>query len=506
MRTFLVAFGSSLVSGLLVTRVVRDLARRFDLVDEPVGGRKIHRRPVPRLGGMAVAFSASLPVAGLFLYHNKVSRLLAEDTPLLWSLVAGSAIMLGVGAWDDIKGSRAGLKLLAQVAAALAVYQTGIRIEAISVPFLSPVQLGLLSMPATVFWMVLVMNAVNLIDGMDGLAGGVVILAGGTLFVMSVIEGNTLAALLLASVVGATLGFLVYNLNPASIFLGDTGSLWLGFMLALVSVHSSQKSYTLFSIVAALLALGLPIFDLSMAVVRRYLSGQPIFRADQHHIHHILLRKGLSQSQSVVLLFGAAVVLEGLALVFIYADDRVSAVAIAALLPLVVISVKVLGYGDVIRNARRERILDGVQEDAARHADAVEAARAAMEAARSEDDLWSALCSAASELGLERVEVERAQGGEAPVIRTWARLATAGAPEVHHEALLERTFAIAAGERAGSVRYTSWGDRELLRPLGWAFLQVLTDGFARGLGRLDAGPTPSPEPREGAGDRPSLHG
>ena len=176
MRTYLVAFALSLVAGLILTRVVRDLAVRWNLVDE-VGGRKIHRRPIPRLGGFAVALSASLPLLGLFLYHNKISRALLGDTPLLYSLLIGSGIMLAAGAWDDLRGSRALVKLLAQVAAAAVVYSLGIRIEAISVPFFSPVQLGLLSAPATIFWMVLVMNAINLIDGMDGLAGGVVVLA-----------------------------------------------------------------------------------------------------------------------------------------------------------------------------------------------------------------------------------------------------------------------------------------------------------------------------------------
>ena len=161
-------------------------------------------------------------------------------------------------------------------------------------------------MGVTVFWVVLVINAINLIDGMDGLAGSVVVLAGTSLFVMSLLEANPLACLLLVVMVGATLGFLAYNLNPASIFLGDTGSMFLGFVLALASVHSSQKSYTLFSMVAAMMVMGLPIFDLSMAVLRRFLSGKSLFSPDQHHIHHLLLRKGFSQKQSIYVYFPGA--------------------------------------------------------------------------------------------------------------------------------------------------------------------------------------------------------
>ena len=198
MRTYLVAFTISLIASLIFTRLVRDLAHRYKLYDEPVGGRKIHTRPIPRLGGIAVALSALLPLLALGLWENKISRLLVEDRPLLLSLAAGSAMMLIVGIYDDLRGSRAIIKLFAQVAAAAVVFSLGIRVEAVSVPFFQPLQMGWMSLPVTIFWMVLVMNAINLIDGLDGLAGGVVVLAGSTLFIMSVIEDDPVAALLLS--------------------------------------------------------------------------------------------------------------------------------------------------------------------------------------------------------------------------------------------------------------------------------------------------------------------
>lgn len=487
MRTYLVAFVVSLLTGLVLTRVLRDLARRWQLVDAG-GGRKIHKQPIPRLGGVAVAVSLTLPILGLAFWENDISRALWQETPLLISLVGGGGLLFVVGLLDDLRDMRALVKLAAQVAAAAIVYGAGIRVEAISVPFLSPVELGMLSLPVTVFWMVLVTNAVNLIDGMDGLAGGVVVLAGGTLFIMSVIEDNVLAAILLSCVVGATMGFLAYNVNPATIFLGDSGSLTLGFILAVTSVHSAQKSYTLFSIVAAMMALGLPIFDLSLAVVRRFLSGQPIFRADQHHVHHRLLKMGLSQSQSVVVLFAGAIVLEGLALVFIYADDRLSAIAMAAVVPLIVVVVRLLGYDRLIASARRARVMADVERDAADCTAVLLRLRRSVSSDEPFDAVWARVGTVAEALGLEHLRVQitdptlqAAIGGQRE--HTWARsaLSTDSRPE-HLQSVWSSSLALQVGRRRiGRLEVQGHDERQLLAPLSEAWVQILADALAHAL-------------------------
>jgi UDP-GlcNAc:undecaprenyl-phosphate GlcNAc-1-phosphate transferase len=490
MRTYLVAFVLSLLCSLVLTKVLRDLANRLQIVDTG-GGRKIHKKPIPRLGGVAVTISMALPLIGLSFWQNDISREMLADQPLLISLLGGGGVMFVAGVFDDLTDARALVKLGAQITAALIVFYAGIRIEAVSVPFFSPVQLGILSLPATVFWLVLVMNAVNLIDGLDGLAGGVVVLAGGTLFVMSVIEDNVLAALLLAVVVGGTMGFLAYNVSPASIFLGDTGSLVLGFLLALSSVHSAQKSYTLFSILAALLALGLPIFDLGMAVVRRFLSGRPLFSGDQHHIHHILLRKGFSQSQSALVLFGGAIVLEVAALTFIYADDRLSALAIAALVPSLFVVVRLLGYGDIIRSARRATALEEVDGKLRARASSLGALRQALREAEGLDAGWAAVVAAAPALGLDRVELLTAEG--AP-LRAWA---TEGAlrTEVHLQSLFVRDLALhGLGGAAQRVRFGGHAEAQLLEPVGELVCLVVTDGLVDLLRRapwIEAGEGPA---------------
>jgi UDP-GlcNAc:undecaprenyl-phosphate GlcNAc-1-phosphate transferase len=481
MRTYIIAFVLSLLASVVLTRLIRDAALRWNLVDVPTGGRRIHKRPIPRLGGLAIIAAFAVPLIGLLSWDNRLSSALFADRALLISLVGGGGIILLAGIIDDLRGIRSLAKLAAQIAAALVVYQAGVRIEAVSVPFFSPVLLEYLSLPVTVFWIVLVTNALNLIDGMDGLAGGVTVLAGGTLMIMSGIEGNILAALLLCCLVGATLGFLVYNINPASIFMGDTGSLSLGFLLALVSIHSSQKSYTLFSIVAALLVLGLPIFDLTMAVVRRFLSGRPIFAADQHHIHHILLRKGLSQSQSVILLFGAAVVLETLAFVFIYADDQLSAIAILALVPLGAVTVRFLGYDRIIAAARRDRVMEGVEEQSVLLSERVEAFRAIARGQPDLKTLESALFAVAAELDLERLELEltfAVRSGEDHLRLRWSRRGEEVAAQVHIQGLTERRYPLHLGGLVfGELRLAAMTDREIFSPHAHTLYQSIADAL-----------------------------
>ena len=485
MRTYIIAFALSLLVSLVLTRVVRDLALRWSLVDAPVGGRKLHRRPIPRLGGIAIITAFALPLLGLMLWDNRLSTAFFDDHALLLSLLGGGGIIVSAGIIDDLKGVRSLVKLAAQLAAGMVVWWAGVRIEAVNVPFFSPVEFDLwLSLPITLFWIVLVTNAVNLIDGMDGLAGGVTVLAGGTLMIMSGIEGNILAALLLCCLVGATLGFLVYNVNPASIFMGDTGSLTLGFLLALVSIHSSQKSYALFSIIAAFLVLGIPIFDLSMAVVRRYLMGQPIFAADQHHIHHILLRKGLTQSQSVILLFGAAVVLEVLAFVLIYADDRLSALAIVAVVPLVALAVRFLGYDQIIANARRARVLENTEEQASTRADAVATFRQSLAGSRRLADIEAALAQVAHDLDLERLEMDLAFALAQGKDRTryhWTR-SNLSSQNVHIQGLAERTFSLQVGGlEFGTLSVAQLGEREVFAPHDAALHQNVADALTLAL-------------------------
>ena len=390
MRTFIIAFLLSLLVSLLLTPRLRDWAIKLNWVDE-VGGRKIHTQPIPRVGGIAVLTSTVVPLLALFVWNNDISRAFWGDSELIIGLLGGLSVIAIIGIVDDLRGVSAVVKLSAQIGAASVAYWAGIHINVLGIPFFDVVQIGWLSYPITIFWFVLAINAINLIDGMDGLAGSVVSLAAGTLFLMCLIEDKAVACLILISMLGGLGGFLRFNINPASIFLGDTGSMSLGFILSVISVHFTQKSSAVFSLVAAFLILGLPIFDLGMAIVRRSLAGKRIFSADQYHIHHILLRKGYSQNQSVLLLIVGAIAFEGLALAHIYVGDQLDAVVLFAVMVGLAIAVRSLGYDKIIFNQRRNNVLEQVQVDGLASLSDIQEQAQALEAAISASQGMSVL-------------------------------------------------------------------------------------------------------------------
>ena len=300
---YIAGFGTALAGALSATYAVRERARRAQLFDG-CEERKVHRGDIPRLGGVGVFVASALGLSATFaLYGAGVLGTWHAGLPVV---LGGAAAVHFLGLFDDLYNIRARYKLLAQVAIALAVYVAGVRVTTISLPFfgiapLSPA-VGLLF---TVLWLVGITNAFNLIDGLDGLASGAAMFALTTMFVVASINGQDGAALVTIILAGATLGFLVYNFPPASIFLGDSGSLFLGFMLAGVGLLSSQKSQTVVAVAIPVVSLGLPVFDTSLSILRRFLRGQPIFSADRGHIHHRLLTLGHSPKRAAMLLYGA---------------------------------------------------------------------------------------------------------------------------------------------------------------------------------------------------------
>jgi UDP-GlcNAc:undecaprenyl-phosphate GlcNAc-1-phosphate transferase len=468
MSTDLLVFGAAFASGLALVRVFRDLAVKHGIYDPVEGGRKLHTRPIPRVGGLAVIIAAALPIVALAAVRGAVGDVAVGQDPLLAALVGGGSLILALGVWDDLLGARAWFKFGIQIVAALLACAAGVSIDGISVPFYGFLDLGPAAVPITVFWIVLVTNAINLIDGMDGLAGSVVAMAGLTLLVMNWINGDAGAALVLAAVVGAVIAFLVYNVNPATIFLGDAGSLTLGFIMAVVSVHASQKAYTLFSVVGAVLILGVPIFDLSMAVLRRALMGKPLFAADQHHVHHLLLRRGLSQRQSVMLLAGAAALVQGLALVLIYASDAVSAFVILLLVPLVAIVVRSLGYVEIIRNGRRERLLQEVLAAASERENLLLALRRDLDDLHDVDVLWTRLAEVAAGIGLERLELEvepQLLGFTVPRRRCWQRSMSPEERGIHIQNLERVDYPLVVARRKlGTLKMSWYAELQLFAP------------------------------------------
>jgi UDP-GlcNAc:undecaprenyl-phosphate GlcNAc-1-phosphate transferase len=306
-RLYILGFAAALAAALVLTYVVRERARRAGLFD-PCDARKLHTRQIPRVGGIAVFLAVAFTLIVLAL-HPATAALELYGSHLFVVLAGGTLIHL-LGVWDDLRTIPARWKLAAQVAVVIGMYAAGVRVTALSLPFAGTVELGpLLALPFTLLWFVGITNAFNLIDGLDGLASGAALFALTTMFVVASINGQAGAAVLTIVLAGATLGFLFYNFHPASIFLGDSGSLFLGFMLAGVGVLSSQKSQTVVAVAIPVVALGLPVLDTLLAIARRFLRGQPIFSADRGHIHHRLLGRGHSPRTVALLLYVVCAIL-----------------------------------------------------------------------------------------------------------------------------------------------------------------------------------------------------
>ena len=293
------------VVSVVFTPILRDVFRSYNVVDRPGQARRVHVHPIPRIGGIPIALAYG---AALFFQWRQGS--LGFN---LWQLAPGASVVFLVGLLDDFFDLRPLVKLAGQVAAALLVFWSGLRIETLASPNGEGLPLWL-NLPLTVFWLLLTTNALNLIDGLDGLCGGIGLLATLTLFGGALLQGNQALAYVTLPLVCALAGFLFYNLNPATVFLGDSGALLIGFLLGCYGMIWTQKTTTLFSLLVPLMALSIPLLDVAVAVLRRLLRRQPIFSADRGHIHHRLLDRGLTPKHAVLWLYLFAAMAAGLGL------------------------------------------------------------------------------------------------------------------------------------------------------------------------------------------------
>ncbi|WP_084295735.1 glycosyltransferase family 4 protein [Desulfitibacter alkalitolerans] len=282
---FLVAFIS--------TPIVIRLARKWGAMDAPCD-RKVHTCSMPRMGGLAI-------------YAGFMAAVLMTQTidGKLVGILLGCTIIVLLGIVDDIKGLSPKVKLAGQTLAALVVVLFGVKVSILTNPFAEVLFLEnfKLAIPFTVLWIVGVTNAVNLIDGLDGLAAGTSGIAAVTIGVVALLEGHFAAAVLAIILAGSVFGFLPFNFNPAKIFMGDTGSMFLGFTLSVLAVVGLTKSATIISVFIPVVILGIPIFDTMYAIIRRFLNGTPIFQADKEHLHHQLLNMGLTHKQTVLIIY-----------------------------------------------------------------------------------------------------------------------------------------------------------------------------------------------------------
>lgn len=317
------------------TPIVKSFALRVGALDVPKDGRRMHTQPIPRLGGLAIFLGFILSVV-----------LFAEVRTEVQGILLGSVVIVIVGVIDDFMPLPALVKFVFQIIAALIAVYHGVVVNIVTNPNLWSaadfLPLGYLSVPVTVLWIVAITNSVNLIDGLDGLAAGVSAISSFTMLIIAIVISDINVAVIMAALAGACIGFLPYNRNPAKIFMGDTGSLLLGFVLATVSIIGLFKFYAIISFVVPFLVVGLPLFDTAFAFLRRLLSGRNPMSPDRGHFHHRLIDMGFSQKQAVAVAYAISGIL-GLSAVVITTNGEIRAfILITAVLAAVLIGIFVM--------------------------------------------------------------------------------------------------------------------------------------------------------------------
>ncbi len=347
MRTYLTLFVLSFLAALSVTPLIRNKAIKLGAIALPDNGRHIHLRPTPRLGGVAIYIAFVLTLLCVPFLGNLVTDIFHANLHKLIVLLAPATFIFLFGVYDDFRGASAPVKVVFQTIAAAMVYSGGFRIENLSSPLGGSWELPvLLSFPLTALWIVVITNAFNLIDGIDGLAAGASIFALLSILVFSIAQGNPEISLISVVLVGAVMGFLRYNFNPATIFLGDSGSLFLGFMAAALSLAGSQKGSTIIAIAIPLVSFGLPVVEAGLSLARRFLSGQPLFAGDRGHIHHRLLQLGLTQRQTVILLYAVCALFSLFGLMLLNPQRNIGALIFFVLGVVIIFGVQHLRYAE----------------------------------------------------------------------------------------------------------------------------------------------------------------
>jgi UDP-GlcNAc:undecaprenyl-phosphate/decaprenyl-phosphate GlcNAc-1-phosphate transferase len=390
---------SSLMICFALTPLCRDLFQRAGLLDHPDQFRKTHARPIPRTGGIPIAIAYLGSFALLLLSPLSASSVLSQHLPLVWKLLPAAGVIFATGLIDDLIGLESWQKLAGQVAAALCAYWGGVQVLRIAGYSTE----NWWSVPLTVGWLVACTNAFNLIDGVDGLAAGLGLFATLTSLIAALAQGNLSLALATAPLAGALLGFLRYNFNPASIFLGDSGSLLVGFLLGSYGVLWSQKSATLLAMTAPLMALAIPILDVCLSIARRFLRQKPIFAPDRGHIHHRLLDRGLSPRRVALLLYAVG----GLGALCSVLESLVhsgySILILALFCGVTLIFVRSLGYVEF--GVARDILLGGAVRRLLGAHIHLQNLETSLAAAATPNDCWLAIRDTCRHLGFHHVRI-----------------------------------------------------------------------------------------------------
>jgi UDP-GlcNAc:undecaprenyl-phosphate GlcNAc-1-phosphate transferase len=354
---YLGTFVASLFLSFVLTKYVRDIATAHGWVTAPALERHLHNRPLPRFGGVAIflsfllTFALTLPAGW---HHIAVSFGLSFRT--LFTILLPGCLVFGLGVYDDIHSVSPYAKVAVQALAGAMLFAGGLRILDLPVLFGTRHFPWFVGLPLTILWVLAITNAFNLIDGLDGLAAGSALFSTVVVFAVALVSGSSLVALMALALAGSILGFLRFNFSPATIFLGDCGSLFIGFMLSALALQGAQKAPTIIAVAIPVVSFGLPILETALSIVRRFIGGRPVFTADREHIHHKLLQRGLSHRQVVVILYAVSALFALLSLFLLWPSGDMLGLVLAVLGTGVWIGVQHLGYvefGELRRLAHR---------------------------------------------------------------------------------------------------------------------------------------------------------
>jgi UDP-GlcNAc:undecaprenyl-phosphate/decaprenyl-phosphate GlcNAc-1-phosphate transferase len=354
---FLGIFVTSLIFSFALTREVRDFANAHAWVSPPTSERHMHSAPLPRLGGVAIFASfvvccfTALVIARYFSALNILSSLKPFAAILL-----PASLVFALGVYDDLRPIGPYAKFSVQTIAAVILYAGGLRVVSVPVLFGSHQFSWLVGLPLTILWVLAITNAFNLIDGLDGLAAGSALFSTMVVFVVSLVTQSSLVSLMALALSGAVLGFLRFNFSPATVFLGDCGSLFIGFILSALALQGASKAPTIIAVAIPVVSFGLPILETTLSILRRYISGRPVFTGDREHIHHKLLQRGLSHRQVVIVLYGVSAIFALFSLFLLWPASRMLGLVLAILGLGIWVGVQRLGYlefGEIRRVAQK---------------------------------------------------------------------------------------------------------------------------------------------------------
>jgi len=401
-----------------LTPLVIRLGLRYNLVDAP-NVRKVHSLPVPRIGGIAVFAPILLLAVSAFFGSRFLGLAQGGFNSLILKLLVIASFVFAVGLVDDIKSLRARFKLLCQLLAAVLVCTAGIRMTSLSFGDLVTIPLGGFSWVFTISWIVGVTNAVNLIDGLDGLAAGVCAMAAGAVFVIACNFADPFVALLMAAMIGALLGFLIYNFHPAKIFLGDSGSFMLGFVIASSSAYCVARTGKAVALAVPIVALGIPILDTLFTMLRRFLDRRSLFAPDSGHFHHRLLALGLNQRQAVVAVYLVTFCATGLGMFMLITTGVRTVVVFLCVLILLVMVFRVTGsvrLREIVQNLQKKYI---VGKQVKEEFDSFQQTQLYFCRAETFDQWWGAICRAAENMGFATVALPLTNRDGTRRLLTW---------------------------------------------------------------------------------------